>query len=130
MDLITVKTFQSSVDANIWKSKLESEGIQCVLFDENIVSVNPLYNVTVGGIKLKIHPTDVEKASEIVEEMNLAEKSDNRVHCIKCGSQELITIAEIKKGWVATLIEFYYLIVPVDRKMSYQCKNCGEEFRQ
>jgi hypothetical protein len=26
----------------------------CHLFDENMVTLNPLYNITVGGIKLKV----------------------------------------------------------------------------
>ena len=54
------------------KSKLESKNIMCFLFDENIVGLNPLYNVTVGGIKLKINKSDVDKAISIIEEVEKA----------------------------------------------------------
>ena len=60
--MITLKTFDNSIDAHLLKTKLESEGISCVLFDENIVSLDPLYNMAVGGIKLRIAENDQEKA--------------------------------------------------------------------
>ena len=50
------------------KSKLESEGISCFLFDENIVNLNPLYNMAVGGIKLKINRNDITAATEILNQ--------------------------------------------------------------
>ena len=49
------------------KSKLEIENILCFLFDEYIVGLNPLYNVTVGSIKLKISKSDIAKVTEIIE---------------------------------------------------------------
>lgn len=54
MELITLKTFDNSIEAHLMKSKLKSENIVCFLFDENIVGLNPVYNIAVGGIKLKV----------------------------------------------------------------------------
>ena len=72
MALVTIKTFDNSIDAHMLRSRLENEGIGCYLFDENVVSLNPLYNVTVGGIKLKINDFDVEKAQVIINEVEQA----------------------------------------------------------
>ena len=52
MELITVKVFDSGIEAHILKARLESENIPCFIFDENIVTLNPLFNFAVGGIKL------------------------------------------------------------------------------
>ena len=51
MPPFTLKIFENPIDAHLLKTKLESEGIDCYLIDENTVSVMPLYNITVGGIK-------------------------------------------------------------------------------
>jgi len=42
MKLVTLKTFDNSIEAHLLKVKLESEGIRCFIFDENIVSMNPI----------------------------------------------------------------------------------------
>lgn len=42
MKLITIKTFDNYFEANLLKSKLESENIVCYLFDETLVTLNPL----------------------------------------------------------------------------------------
>ena len=67
--MITIKTFDNPVEAHILKSRLESEGIHCYLFDENIVTLNPLYNQMTGGIKLNIMESDISKANEILTEI-------------------------------------------------------------
>ncbi|PTM03401.1 MAG: hypothetical protein DA405_10495 [Bacteroidetes bacterium] len=55
MELVTLKTFDNLVEAHLIKSKLESDDLPCFLFDENIMALNPLYNLTVDGIKLKTY---------------------------------------------------------------------------
>jgi hypothetical protein len=70
MKYVTIKVFDSAIEAHILKSKLESEDIECHIFDENIVSLNPLFNYAVGGIKLKVNELDFEKAITIVKEID------------------------------------------------------------
>jgi hypothetical protein len=55
MDLVTVKTFDNPIDAHLLRIHLESEGIPCYIFDEEIVAIQPLFANAVGGIKVKIH---------------------------------------------------------------------------
>lgn len=69
MALITFKTFDNPIDAHILRCKLENEGILCYLFDEHIVSINPLFNLTVGGIKLKINDYHLYQAQTILKEI-------------------------------------------------------------
>jgi len=65
--LVTIQTFDKSVYAHIIKAKLESEGIECFLIDENIVTMNWFLSNAVGGIKLQVKNSDVEKALEIIK---------------------------------------------------------------
>lgn len=136
MALITVKTFDNSIDAHLLKSKFESEGIVCYLFDEHTVSINPLYNVTVGGIKLKINDFDLEKAQEVYAEIQGSAYTDekgNEVKCPKCESTDLFTEYSVRKGvkgFFSSLSAFVITMIPFWSKKMYKCKNCGEEFKR
>ncbi len=58
MKLVTVQTFDNAIDVALLKSKLESEGVICYVFDEYTVTINPLLSNGIGGIKLKINEND------------------------------------------------------------------------
>lgn len=127
MALITVKTFDNPIDAHLLKSKLESEGIVCYLFDEHTVGTNPLYNVTVGGIKLKINDFDLEKATEIYNEIHQTAYTDdngNPISCPKCQSINLMTEYSVRKGvggFFSSLMAFFATMVPVYSKKVFKC---------
>ncbi len=69
MKLVVIKTVFTTVEAHLIKSKLESEGIPCALFDENMVGLHPFYDVSTGGIKIKVHEKNQQKAVEILNEL-------------------------------------------------------------
>ena len=135
MALITFKTFDNSIDAHILKAKFESEGIPCYLFDEHIISVNPLYSQLVGGIKLKINEEDVIYAKNVLYEIQetpyTTEKGD-AIHCPKCNSTHLEAGKMPTKGIFAQLIYLLSLLLfifPFNWKKVYICLDCGEEFK-
>lgn len=66
MKLITIKTFNDSVLARILKSKLESEGIPCLLFDENMGAMEPFGSIAYPGIRLVIREEDLPVARELL----------------------------------------------------------------
>lgn len=132
--LITIKTFDNSIDAHLLKMKLENEGITCFLFDENIVSVNPLYNIAVGGIKLKIEEENIDKAREIIVRADKAVLTKNNgeiVACPNCKSTDFyLGFKSIKnlRGVLATLLAFLFMVFPFYYKNVFKCKQCGTEF--
>ncbi len=135
MRLITIKTFENPIQAHIIKTRLESEDVLCFLFDENIVSINPLYNVLVGGIKLKIREEDHEKAQKILDDFDRSpsvDQEDKVIKCPQCQSSDLISgFRTIKgsKGIVAFIISFFLLIYPFYIKTVYKCRSCQSEFK-
>lgn len=64
--LVTIGRFSQPLEAWLAKTKLESEGIECFLMDEHIVTMNWLYSNAVGGVKLKVREEDAEKAKRIL----------------------------------------------------------------
>ncbi|MBC7655284.1 MAG: DUF2007 domain-containing protein, partial [Oligoflexus sp.] len=45
-----IATYQYTSEAIIFKGKLESEGIEVFMRDNNTVDTNPLYSNAVGGV--------------------------------------------------------------------------------
>lgn len=135
MEIVTLKVFDNPMEAHLLKTKLESEGIHCFLQDENIVSLNPLYNYAVGGIKLNIRFADLEMANQIIQEIENApslDHHDQEIRCPECGSTDLYTnFKSMKgtKGLFSAVISFLMGVFPVYYKNVYKCKNCENEFK-
>ncbi len=67
--LITVAAFNKGIKAHLSKSKLESEGIECFIADENVVNLNWFLSNAVGCIKLQVKESDAERAVKILKAM-------------------------------------------------------------
>lgn len=76
-ETVVIKAFQEPLEANLARMRLEAEGIPCFLADENIVGIQPFYNLPVGGIKLTVREADAERAEAILSEALLAEPPDD-----------------------------------------------------
>jgi hypothetical protein len=125
-----LRRFQYTSEAIIFQGKLESQGIEVFLRDNNIVDSNPLYSNAVGGVKLFVKTEDYEKAEEVLGEVNLyAVDDDNQpIKCPKCATKQVemeIAIDGVKSFFqVAILGAFAQLF----SKYKYKCQNCKYEF--
>lgn len=107
---VVIATFQSPVEANIARTRLEEHGISCRLDDENMMVADPLLGAAVGGIKLVTREDDADEATEILrdapagepasiidddwDDFDSEEDESNRLRsstlaCPKCHSQEI-----------------------------------------
>lgn len=135
MKFLTVRTFDTAAEAHLLKTKLESEEIPCILFDEHLVNLNPLYSVAVGGIKLKVRESDWERANDLlaeIEKQPWRDEEEEAVKCPHCGSAELYAhFKSMKgiKGVLTAIVSFLLAVFPFYYKTVYKCKNCGAEFR-
>lgn len=133
-DLKIVRTFDNAMDMHIAKIKLESEGIQCYVFDENIVSMNPLYNLTVGGIKLKVTSEYYSKALQLLETAEtqpLTNEDNEIITCPNCGSNSYYVGFKSMKGFkgiLSIVLTFFMFIYPIYFKSLNKCKSCHTEF--
>ncbi len=135
MELITIYTFENSVEAHLLKSKLESEDIPCFLFDENISTVMPLYSLATGGIKLKVRQEHFEIAEGITQaylSQPLIDENEEILKCPRCKSSNLYYGFKSFKGLagiVSIAISFLMMIYPVHLNTVKRCKDCGTEFK-
>ena len=134
MELVTLKAFDNSIEAHVSRSKLESQGIQAFLFDENIIAMNPLYNNAIGGIKLKVAEVDVAAAIEILAKVDatpLTDEAGKVITCPNCGSVKITAAFKSMKeaGAVMTLIfSLLFLLFPLYYKSVKKCNDCDHEF--
>jgi hypothetical protein len=134
MKLIILKTFDNTIDAHLLCSKLENEGIKTFIFDENIVSLNPLFNNLIGGIKVKIAEQDLDQATKILSEMeasSLTGEDNTVITCPKCNSQMISTGVKTMKGLtgiLAFLLALFFMVLPFYSTVK-KCKDCGFEFK-
>ena len=127
--------FRSGIDVHIMKGRLETDGIDCFVFDENIMTLNPLYNIAVGGVKLKVNRVDVDKAKNIIHAVNaqpITDANEDIIICPQCHSNNLYSHFKSMKGFigiVSAIISFIFSVFPIYFKLVYKCKDCGFEFK-
>ena len=127
MGFVIVKRFDNSIDAHLFRISLESEGIECFLFDEEIVTLNPLYSNAVGGIKAKVRDEDVERTRIFLKSIEIQEMPV----CPACGSGDTYLDYTSKKAlphWIASLFSLLTVTYPITGKMVNTCKACAERF--
>lgn len=64
--IIVLQAFDTPIQANLAKTKLDAYGIPCFLTDENFVSLYPIRNDIFPGVRLYIFEADKERATEIL----------------------------------------------------------------
>ena len=66
----TIAIFNYTFEIVVLKHRLEQEKIQYYFENETMSSIALFYSNAMGGIKLKIHPTNFEKVQEILDNLN------------------------------------------------------------
>ncbi|WP_200975182.1 DUF2007 domain-containing protein [Echinicola sp. 20G] len=127
MELITLETFDNAVEAHLLKSKLESEGIQVFLFDENTVTLNPMISEAIGGIKLKAFHNSFTSAVKVLNKYNdspILNEEGEVLKCSHCGSHRLVSETsyfENGKGLLAMFISLILMVFPIYAKRGHRC---------
>lgn len=65
-EFVTIATFDKTTDAHIALGRLAAEGIHAMLFDDNMVQMDWLYAIALGGIKLRVQRIDAVAARRIL----------------------------------------------------------------
>jgi hypothetical protein len=140
---VVYSTYYDPMEANIIKAKLEDSGFACFLADENVATLNPLYNQAIGGVKLIVFERDVEAINALLAEDNSLsfdsseetvsdnETETDKVLCEKCGSKNVGygMVTDKKYSIWATILAFLTLSTPIKANKCHHCYDCGHEFK-
>jgi hypothetical protein len=64
--IVVYAVYDSVIDANIIKTKLDAYGIPCFLTDENISSLYPLPGNSFSGARLHVFERDVPQITDLL----------------------------------------------------------------
>lgn len=120
-------SFTYATDAHVVVAKLEAEGIQCFLDDENLATTQHFLSNAIGGIKVKVKQEDYIEAdkifrqyykdkNELEAEQKIKLGTDYKKvyeYCPQCESSEVYR----KKGFTLS-------------KHEYKCADCGHTWKQ
>lgn len=127
LERITVKTFDTSVDAHLFRIELETEGIESFIYDEETITMDPLLSNAIGGIKVKINAKDIERTKEFLAKR----EEEHNPPCPNCGSKRIMTNFRSFKsasGIISAIAAFLFTIFPPMFKTVNKCLDCNQEF--
>lgn len=124
-DIVVLQHFDSAIEANIAKTKLDAYGIPCFLTEENMASLYPGQSLFAIKTRLHLFASDRERAVEILEGDQFHIHGDGSPSCPQCHSSK-ITRAFPKKS--ADTLTYLIFGVFLPHKKVNQCLDCGYEF--
>lgn len=68
MELITLKIFNTEIEAEMLKIFLETNDVEAYVFGNIMANTFNLFNNTSEGVQLKVSENDFEKANELMTE--------------------------------------------------------------
>lgn len=129
MKTITLITADTSTEAHLIKGRLNNEGIECILTNENFTNLMPHYNNVMGaGIQVLIKEEDQERARDIIKDKI---EPETIRECPYCHSKHIILGIGKFKGmrFLNMLIAILFLIPLGNLKPKFYCKDCKQEFQ-
>jgi hypothetical protein len=133
-DLITLWRYRDLPEALIAHSKLDAEGFDCFLADDNIVRLNWFWSNGFGGVRLRVRAEDSESALEVLAQEIPAGFTAEEVGeeyqqpaCPKCGSLN-ISFETMNRGIALAALWVFAFPVPIPRK-SWKCLDCRNRWR-
>ena len=134
-EFVQVNTYIHFIEADLARARLEWHGIECFAFNEDVIVVNWLYSLAVGGIKLKVSRADAEMAIEILQKepvrvevthKAVTEAQGDRV-CPQCYSPDTFPERLHRRLVYATWLVFGMPLPIITRK--WRCMDCRHLWR-
>ena len=125
--MITVATFDNLIYAEMFKAKLESEGVRCCIADGNMVALDWRLSNALGGIKVQILDEDVERVRPILEKMDEIPGQfiflPPKKACPACGSMNVS-----RRPWPLMLSILTLGFPLLFCRRGFTCNECGHQF--
>ena len=119
----------TTAEAHIIKGRLDADGIECFLTNENFTDlIMPLSNTMLNsGVQVIVKENDFDKASIVIKDM--LEPNNEIIVCPHCGSADISLSGGREIGF--KLLNMLRSILTIDSignmKTKYYCNNCKKE---
>ena len=130
MNFKQIASYDNYMLANMTMGLLTENDIKCQMKDENIVTMDPLLNAAVGGIKLLVEEKDYDRAMALMKEAENDYLKDTP--CPNCKSLALIVEEKINNPtdfWSKLKNQVLFGQTSTYSK-NYRCTNCRKTFAE
>ncbi|HEX2644072.1 MAG TPA: DUF2007 domain-containing protein [Thermoanaerobaculia bacterium] len=106
--LVTVGVYNSPWEAQLAKARLDAEGIDAVIADENFTRLYVALSSTLGGVKVQVREESAARAAELltrpqpIPDIHLVTEEDMASEAI-ADPPALVTVARFATPWEAHL---------------------------
>jgi hypothetical protein len=127
-ELVTVARFSTPQEAHLAKAQLAANDIDALILDEHTVGANWLFSNAVGGVRVQVAASEVERALEILDAEDVLDESgpvdegSGWGACPACGSERSEFFSEKKK---VSLLLLFLGIPLLFQKKKLKCQDCG-----
>ena len=129
-EFVQVDAFIHLIDADLARARLEWHGIECFAFNENVVAVNWLYSLAIGGVKLKVSRADAVRAIEILQEEpgrvevphEAGTETQEDIVCPRCNSPDIFPERLLRRLVYASWLVLGMPLPIITRK--WRCMDC------
>jgi DNA-directed RNA polymerase subunit RPC12/RpoP len=128
MEFKQIASYDNYMLANMTMGLLTENNIKCQMKDEHIVTVDPLLNPAVGGIKLLVEVGDFDRAVALMKEAEQDHLKD--IACPNCGNNSLFVEERTSNPsdfWGKLKNQVLFGQTSTYSK-DYRCKSCGKSF--
>ena len=130
MEFVELDAYTNYMEANIILGRLQEEGIECWLKDENTSTIMPIWNQATGGIRLMVAKGDVKRTRQLLNQFRNEKKE--KLCCPYCGSSNIELVSTPRKAinWLSALTTFFLGDYAMAVEKTYHCFNCSKEFKE
>lgn len=125
INYIPLRSSDNYIYINILLSRLQEEGFDCHLKDENTITLDPLLSPALGGIKLMVREEDADRANAALE--RIESEYVATIPCPNCGK---LTLQRLKKfhaakNFLSALWSQLTIGSSHQEEKFYRCTYCG-----
>lgn len=124
-DIIVFRHFDTVIDANIAKTKLDANDIPCFLTEENMSSLYPGQPFMAFKVRLHLFAGDEERAAVILAEHTVSMETDPTHRCPACHSAMIER--DFPKESAENLAFIFFGVLFPHKKINH-CMDCDNEF--
>ena len=121
--IVIYAAYDTVMQANLVKTKLDAYGIPCFLTEENFTGLYPLRNDIFLGVRLHVFEKDFDRVKEVLTDSPLV---TDPILCPRCNSVH-VTLEARENGKKGNFISILTSLVSIPRKV-YYCHDCRHEW--
>jgi hypothetical protein len=126
-EIVVLRIFENSIDANLARTKLDAYGLQCFLTEENVSNLFPMQSIKLFGVRLHVFNNDRDQAEQILSNQIFVDREE--LACPHCQSMKVeMEYSRSLLYRILTLAIGFIAFIGLPMPKVYRCQDCQHEF--